>query len=123
MMNRNAITIRVRRSAADMALICVLALGIASVAHAQGVSFTPFHPNGIYNLGEKVGWTVTLAPGGEATATQYNYVIKKDNLEVIQKGTLNLSSGSATHETTFNQPAMLRAEVPPVAGPRPAKMP
>jgi hypothetical protein len=40
-----------------LALICVF----VSVAHKLKRRFTPFHKSGIYELGGKAGWNVTLA--------------------------------------------------------------
>jgi cephalosporin-C deacetylase len=88
---------------------CALVLA-ASLANAQQVSFTPFHKNGIYELGERAGWDVTFAPGAPATG-KYSYIIKKNNSEKIAAGTLDSSSGGATIETTLSEPAMLYVEV------------
>ncbi len=94
-----------------LALVCAF----VAAAPAQQLSFTPFHANGIYDVGEKAGWTVTQsAPAPEG---KYGYVIKKNNLDVVRTGTLDLSSGTATIETTLNEPAMLYVEVatdPPI---------
>jgi cephalosporin-C deacetylase-like acetyl esterase len=70
--------------------------------------------SGIYELGEKAGWTVTQGSSGNpiiVSRNKYNYVIRKNSLVVIQTGTLDLSSGTATIETTLNEPAMLYAEI------------
>jgi cephalosporin-C deacetylase len=83
----------------------------APLVCAQQLSFAPFHPNGIYQIGERAGWTVTLPQGTAAPADKYTYVIKKNNAEVIKTGTLDLSSGSATIEATLDEPAMLYVEV------------
>src|SRR5258708_29421232 len=97
------------RSRLRLALICVF----VSVAQAQQLSFTPFHKSGIYELGEKAGWTVTLAQDAGVPVSKYTYVIKKNNLDVIQEGTLDFSTGSATIETMLDEPAMLYVEVMP----------
>jgi cephalosporin-C deacetylase-like acetyl esterase len=81
----------------------------ASLAFGQQLSFAPFHENGIYEIGEKAGWRVTR-PQGVETGT-YTYVIRKNNSAVIQTGSLDLSSGSTTIETTLSEPAMLYTEV------------
>ena len=91
-------------------LRCVLALACTLTVHAQQVTFTPFHKSGIYELGERAGW----AAQGAGT---YSYVIRTNNREVIQSGTLNLASGSPTIETTVNEPAMLYVEVLPASTP------
>ena len=87
------------------ALVCAL----AAAAPAQQLSFTPFHANGIYDVGEKAGWTVTQAAA--APVSKYTYVIKKNNADVVRTDTLDLSSGTATIEATLNEPAMLYVEV------------
>ncbi len=74
---------------------------------AAALEFTPFKPGGIYALGEKAGWTV-VAPA-DVSGT-YTYTIKKNNWEVIDSGTLDLSR-RATIEATLNEPAMLYVEV------------
>jgi len=90
-------------------MIAALALAVAaSLAHAQPLTFTPFRESGIYGLGEKAGWTVTIAK--DAPAANYTYVIKKNNSETIRTGALDLSSGAATIEATLNEPAMLYVE-------------
>ncbi len=86
-------------------LTLALACAFIAAAPAQQLSFTPLHKNGIYDIGEKAGWTVTQGAGG--TVTKYGYVIRKNNLEVIRTGTLDLSSGVATIEATLNEAAML----------------
>jgi cephalosporin-C deacetylase-like acetyl esterase len=86
-------------------------LAAALPARAQQLSFTPFHPNGIYAAGERAGWTVTPPQGASALSGQYAYVIRKNNSNAVKAGLLDLSSGSATIETTLGEPAMLYAEI------------
>ena len=88
-----------------LALVCAFVFA----APAQQLSFTPFHKNGIYDIGEKAGWTVTQPEA--APVSKYGYVIKKNNADVVQTGTLALSSGTATIEATLGEPAMLYVEV------------
>jgi len=96
--------------------LCILSHGSAGAA--QELSFVPFHQNGIYALGEKAGWTVTLAQGATASS-HYTYIIKRNNFDVIAAAALDLSSGSATIETALSEPAMLyvevRADAPPTS--------
>ena len=87
----------------------ILAL-LAPLAFAQQLTFTPFHANGTYDPGERVGWTVTL-PQGALPAARYTYVIRQNNSETLQAAELDLSLGHATIETTRYEPAMLYAEV------------
>jgi cephalosporin-C deacetylase-like acetyl esterase len=87
-------------------LALALDCAFVSAAPAQQLSFTPFHKNGIYEVGERAGWTVSGSTPGK-----YGYTIKTNNLDVIQKGTLDLTSGTATIEAIVSEPAMLYVEV------------
>ncbi len=82
---------------------------------AQQLTATPFNPNGIYGVGEKVGWTVALPSGVPAPMGNYTYTVKKNNLEAIKSGELDLSSGTATIETVVDEPAMVFVQVMPPA--------
>jgi cephalosporin-C deacetylase len=98
----------------------VFAAGLALVlgtlpAAAEQLNFKPFHENGIYELGERVGWTVAVPEGSAATVGSYRYVMKKNNSDVTRTGVIDLSSGSTTIETTLSEPAMLYVEVTPNA--------
>src|SRR5260370_38523448 len=93
-------------SRVGLGLICVF----VSVAQAQQLSFTPFHKSGIYELGEKAGWSVALAQDTGVPASEYTYVVKRNNLDIIREGTLDGSHGAATIETMLNEPAMLYGE-------------
>src|SRR5258706_311040 len=64
-----------------------------------------------WDIGEKAGWTVTLAQDAGVPVSKYSYVIQKNNLEVIQEGTLDFSAGAASIETVLDEPAMLYVEV------------
>jgi len=116
MQPRASVALHARSSAAGLALAIGL-LVAALPAKAQDLVVTPFHQNGIYNLGEKAGWTVTLPTGAAAPGTLYNYLIKKNNSDTFATGVLDLSSGSATIETTLNEPAMLYVEVNAIPSP------
>ncbi len=117
MQRRPLFSVRLRLSAASLALAHAFIVA-ALPALAQEPTFTPFHQNGIYALGEKAGWTVTL-PQGATSSSHYTYTIKRNSFDVIAAGALNLSSGSATIETALGEPAMLYVEVRPDASPAP----
>ena len=91
------------------------ALVLRTAASAQQLTFTPYHADGIYDVGERVGWHVTVAPGQTAAGT-YAYTVKRDGLAVIGRGTLDPSSGHATIEASLDRPGMLLVEVRPPAG-------
>ena len=78
----------------------------------QDLTFTPFHANGIYLPGEKLGWTVTRSTGA-AGPTRFAYDITKNELEVLRSGTLDLSSGTATIEAVLDEPCMVFVELRP----------
>jgi len=105
---------------------CLIAgLLMACAAGAQQLNFTPFHANGIYALGDKVGWTVAPAPGTKPTTT-FSYTVKTNQTVVIGSGSFDLSSGSATITVPADQPAMVQVYVdaagaPPPGQPSPAE--
>jgi cephalosporin-C deacetylase len=94
-------------------LVLIAASIFAQTAPAPPLTFAPFHASGIYDVGEKAGWNVAVAPDAGMAATRYDYVIRRNNRDVIQKGTLDLSSGSGVIETIVSDPAMLYVEVAP----------
>ncbi|HEX3355446.1 MAG TPA: acetylxylan esterase, partial [Tepidisphaeraceae bacterium] len=77
---------------------------------AQTLTLTPYKAGSIYGIGEKVGWIASLPKGATPTG-EYKYTIKKNNLDVINTGSLDLSSGSAKIELTLNKPAMVYATI------------
>jgi cephalosporin-C deacetylase len=82
---------------------------IAANCSAQELKFTPYKSTGIYNIGEKVGWTVALP--ADPTPGEFAYVIKKNNQDVIETGKLNFSAGQAHIEVTLNEPAMVYVQI------------
>jgi cephalosporin-C deacetylase len=88
----------------------VLLLFAAHVCPAQQPTFTPYKASGIYNVGEKVGWTAELPPGAPRAAA-YTYAVRKNNQELIKTGTLDFSSGRASIETTLDEPSMVYVQV------------
>jgi cephalosporin-C deacetylase len=79
----------------------------AGAAEEPQLVFTPFHADGIYSLGEPVGWTVTLAPGAVPPQGRFTYTIRTNDLDVVKTGSFDLRSGRARIETTIEEPAML----------------
>jgi len=84
---------------------------IGSAPIAQQLTFTPFHSNGIYGVGETVGWTVT--PGPVPSAYQYKWTIRRNNAVVLKEGKLNLSSGRDTIQVAGDQPEMIYVAIEP----------
>jgi cephalosporin-C deacetylase-like acetyl esterase len=75
----------------------------------QQLTFTPYHANGIYDVGETVGWTVT--PGPTTPTYAYKWTIRRNNAVVLKEGTLDLSSGKASIEIIGDQPEMIYVAV------------
>ena len=90
----------------------LVALFCARASAQQDLTFTPFHANGIYQTGEKVGWTVTRSNGATGL-TRFDYEIKKNEREVLRSSTLDLSSGTATIEAVLDEPCMVFVELKP----------
>ncbi|MDE2184740.1 MAG: acetylxylan esterase [Alphaproteobacteria bacterium] len=101
-----------------LSLTLVLAYGSPAAA-APELIFKPFHEDGIYAAGERVGWTVSPAPGTAATGT-YSYTIKTDQLVPIGSGTFDLKSGSATIAVSLDHPASVYVTVDDAAPPAPS---
>jgi cephalosporin-C deacetylase-like acetyl esterase len=78
----------------------------------QQLSFAPDHANGIYNIGETVGWTVT--PGPVEATYKYHWTIRRDNADALKQGNLDLASGSDRIEITATEPEMIYVAIEPV---------
>ena len=48
----------------------------------QQLAFAPYHPTGIYDVGETVGWTVTAGP--ELPTYAYKWTIRRNNAVVLK---------------------------------------
>src|SRR5215216_26423 len=93
----------------------VFAALLTSAVGAQQPTFTPDHADGIYKLGERIGWTATLAQGATAKGA-YTYTIRRFGVDSIGSGTLSFTKGRARIETSLAEPAMLVVEVKPPVG-------
>lgn len=89
-------------------LILLISFLFAQFCAAQQLAITPFKASGIYSLGERAGWNISMP--GSAASPEYSYVVRKNNFDVIRSGTLDLSS-PATIEISLDEPAMLYTEV------------
>ena len=80
--------------------------GVALADESAGPSYVPYSASGIYALGEPAGWHVTLP----WNAPPASYVIRKNNLDEIGRGTI--TPGTPTKiEATLNEPGMVYVEV------------
>lgn len=100
----------------------LLILGSSAFAQqkpiAQQLSFTPYHANGLYEVGETVGWTVK--PGPVAPTYAYKWTVRRNNAVVLKEGKLDLSSGSNAIEIKADQPEMIYVAIEPYASLAPA---
>src|SRR5262245_21292922 len=100
---------------ARFALIVLITILPVSVRAAQQVTLAPFKTSGIYAVGEKAGWTVSLPSDAEKSAANYAYTIKRNNQDILKSDTLDLSSGKGNIEVSLDEPAMLFLELTPPA--------
>jgi cephalosporin-C deacetylase len=88
-------------------LLAALFLCASALAdESAGPAYVPYQPSGIYALGETAGWNVTL-PWNSPTVT---YVIRKNNLAEIGRGTLTPGKPSKI-EARLDEPGMVYVEV------------
>src|ERR1017187_9024981 len=106
--------IRIRASFL-IAILSAAPLGFAQrgAPVEQQLTFTPYHANGIYDIGETVGWSVT--PGPATPTYAYKWTIRRNNAVVLKAGKLDLSSGKDKIEITGDQPEMIYVAVEPSA--------
>jgi cephalosporin-C deacetylase-like acetyl esterase len=99
--------------------VFMAAVMVCSVC-AQELVLTPLKASGIYDVGEKVGWTIVPSHPTTAPAGKYTFTLKKNNFETIKSGDIDLSTGSATIDATVSEPAMLFLDIKPPTGKDPA---
>ena len=95
--------------AALVLLLAAAPLAAQRAPISQQLTFTPYHANAIYDVGETVGWTIT--PGPAPVTYAYKWTIRRNNAVVLQQGTLDLSTGKATIETVAGEPGMIYVAV------------
>lgn len=99
------------------AVVALGALAVtAAAARAQRLAAVPYEKTGIYALQKTVGWTVSVASGDKAAPGAYSYVVKENGQRTIKEGSLDLSHGPGTIETSLDAPGMVRVEIRPPAG-------
>ena len=92
---------------------CALATHVRQAPGPRVATVVPLKPSGIYARGEKAGWTVS-------GAGSVHYVLKRNNIDTIATGDLDLATGEKRIETTSNEPEMLYLELSAAVGGRPA---
>jgi cephalosporin-C deacetylase len=104
----------------------LIVLSLASISAqrptiVQQLAFVPYHANGIYSVGETVGWTVS--PGTTAPTYAYKWTVRRNNATVLKEGKLDLASGKDTIEIVADQPEMIYVAVEAQADLAPAAVP
>lgn len=89
-------------------LLCLLWVCGVAAATDQPV-LQPLKAGGVYALGEKAGWSVSMSREA-AHQGPYTYSLRKNNLDVLKSGTLRTSAHS-TIDVVLNEPAMLYLEI------------
>jgi cephalosporin-C deacetylase-like acetyl esterase len=116
-----------KRACGSILLLGAALAWAASLCWAQQAPtpvFTPYHRNGIYDVGERAGWTVALPDGATAPTGKYGFTIKRNQFDTIKTGELDLASGKAVIEAPSDEPAMINVQVTlPVAASSPAAGP
>jgi cephalosporin-C deacetylase len=103
------------RSTQRVSLAFVASALAARAGLAQQPTFTPDHADGIYAIGERVGWTATL-PKGVTPVGPYTYSISRNGGTALSSGMIDLTKGRARIETSLAEPGMLVVEVKAPAG-------
>lgn len=96
---------RVSRTCAA-ALLCVLVWAAPRADETPGPQYVPYQPSGIYGPGQTVGWHVTLP----WRSPSVSYVIRKNNLAELGRGTLRPGI-PARIEARLDEPGMVYVEV------------
>src|SRR5215471_10583525 len=81
---------------------------------AAQLTAVPYKAGGIYAIGEKVGWTISLPQSAASKSGDYTYTVKKNNQQLIKDGSLSFSTdGRAMIEIALDEPAMVYAKISP----------
>ena len=93
------------------ALAALVAVSFTAFAAEPGFTITQPAANGVYHAGETITWTVTPRDFPTPPAGPVTYQVQRNGAAVIDKGTLDLSSGSAVITTKLDEPGTLLATI------------
>ena len=98
------------RAAALLTVLCAVLCGTPAPAQRgepipQQLTFAPHHAEGIYAVGETVGWTVT--PGPVPPTSRFRWTARRNNAVILKQAVLDLSHGSDTIEIEAREPGMI----------------
>jgi cephalosporin-C deacetylase len=81
------------------------------VHRVMPIFLTDSKPSGVYAVGEKIAWRVAVRGKNTASIKRAHYELKRCGMTVIGHGGLDLSSGSASIETSLDAPGSVLAVV------------
>ena len=98
------------RTAALLTVLCAVLCGTPAPAQRgepipQQLTFAPYHPDGIYDVGETVGWTVTRGP--VSPTYKFRWTVRRNNAVIVKQAVLDLSHGSDAIEIEAGEPGMI----------------
>jgi len=88
----------------------------ALCCQAQPFTIKPDHTNGVYQVGDTVNWQIKAMD--RAAGDVLDYSIKSGGLKETAGGTIHLTNGLATLQSTFSAPGTLLASIRWGASPR-----
>jgi cephalosporin-C deacetylase len=96
-----------------LCLLLFLTFGSLASLSAATKNFTIQcdHPNGVYAIGETVTWSISYKDPAGGTTPVSTFTVKKDGQDEVNKGKLDLSSGSTTITGTRAEPGALLLEI------------
>lgn len=99
-----------RKTRFIIASILVL-ISMAKSSRAQQIVIIPDKPAAVYNIGEHITWRVEVRGENASSIKEAKYDLKRSGLTEIKHGVLDLSTGSATIESSLDQPGAILVEV------------
>ncbi len=75
------------------------------------VSVLPDKKDGVYKIGETITWNLTVTSRATTRYTSAHYILKKCGMTVFKEGDIDLSSGSATIQSSLDEPGTIMVEV------------
>jgi cephalosporin-C deacetylase len=91
-------------------LVLIIAAFSLAPAFAQALVVTAARPGGVYRLGEKIVWHITVDASGGAPVEKVQYSVKAGNLTEMAHGELTLIGGTADLATSLNTPGVVFAK-------------
>jgi cephalosporin-C deacetylase-like acetyl esterase len=107
------VIVRIHNIVLAVAATAILAVAQQRPLIPQQLTFVADRSDGIYSVGETVGWTVL--PGPVEPTYRYKWTIRRNNAVVLKEGNLDLSSGHDRIEIKSDEPEMIYVAIEPAA--------